>query len=407
MPRTATLTKTFATLALAAVFVASIACTAGAAKTPESATATEAAPTAQTVPINNTSPVATVQTGDAPLRPVAVTDATAEEIVAAQEQLLRDLYERVVPSVVRIVASQGTSGVGEGSGFVWDTQGHIVTNYHVVQGATSLTVFFHDGSEYSADIVGNDPNADLAVIKVDAPASVLRPAAIGSSAEVKPGQMAVAIGNPFGEDFTMTTGIVSAVGRVIESGFSTYNIPAVLQTDAAINPGNSGGPLLDRKGRVIGINTQIRSETRQSSGVGFAVPIDLAKRVAPSLIARGQYEYAFLGVSGEAITGEARQGGDLPASLRGAMLHTVTGDGPAGTAGLKGDSGQRNFSGVLVEPNYDGDVVTAIEGTPIRSMNDLIAYLALNTSPGDTVEFKVFRGGQEITVEVTLGTRPR
>jgi S1-C subfamily serine protease len=406
MPKVTALRLAVATFALAAVALAAIACTSGAAKTPESATEVASPSAGQALPVSNTSPVAPVATGDAIL-PLTALDLTADEIVAAQEQLLGDIYDRVVPSVVRIVAEQGATSGGEGSGFVWDTQGHIVTNYHVVQGATGLTVFFYDGSEYSAEVVGNDPNGDLAVIKVDAPASVLKPLALGSSKDVKPGQMTIAIGNPFGEDFTMTTGIVSAIGRLIDSGFTSFDIPSVVQTDAAINPGNSGGPLLDRQGRVIGINTQIRSETRQSSGVGFAVPVDLVKRVAPSLIARGRYEYAYLGVRGGPVTEQAREGGNLPSGLRGAILDFVAEGEPAGLAGLKQDTGRRNFNGVLIEPNYDGDVVTAIKGTSIRSMNDLISYLALNTSPGDTVEFTVFRGGQEIQVDVTLGTRPR
>ncbi len=229
-----------------------------------------------------------------------VVELTAAEIVAAQEDHLADLYETTVQSVVFIVA-ETNHGIGSGSGFVWDEDGHIVTNYHVVQGANELRVKFFSGREYRADVVAFDPAADLAVIKLIDVDHALVPILIGSSSELRPGDTAIALGNPFGEEFTMTTGIVSAITRTLDGGFSDYRIPSVVQTDAAINPGNSGGPLLDMNGAVIGVNTQIKSETRQSSGVGFAVPVDLVKRVVPSLIEFGVHTYSLMGISGDEV----------------------------------------------------------------------------------------------------------
>ena len=230
---------------------------------------------------------------------------------------------------------------------------------------------------------------------------------LGNSSELQVGQIAIALGNPFGQDFTMTTGIVSALGRLIESGFSTFSIPSVIQTDAAINPGNSGGPLLDRLGRVIGINTQIRSDSRQSAGVGFAVPVDLAKRVVPSLIRDGRHEYSFLGSQGIGTNKAVRDQADLPDGLRGTVVTTVTEGGPASTAGLQHDSGVRDSSGRLIRgrENFDGDVIVEVDGQPVSSMEDLIAYLALNTSPGDEVVLEVSRDGQIVPIVITLGSR--
>ena len=223
--------------------------------------------------------------------PESVTsDTYASDIIAAQQQHLVNLYDKTVESVV-FIFSRTTRGSGSGSGFVWDKSGHIVTNYHVIQNAGTIIVRFFNGREYRAEIIAEDPAADLAVIKLTDPDlnHDIKPISIGSSAQLRPGDMAIALGNPFGQEFTMTTGIVSAISRTISSGFSSYSIPSVIQTDAAINPGNSGGPLLDLNVAVIGVNTQIVSETAQSAGVGFAVPVDLVKRVVPSLIEKGKY----------------------------------------------------------------------------------------------------------------------
>ena len=189
-----------------------------------------------------------------------------------------------------------------GSGFVWDETGHIVTNHHVVVDVDRVTVMFYDGSEYDAELLGSDPDSDLAVLSVNYVDQIPSAVALGNSGDVAVGQIAIAIGSPFGQDFSITSGIVSAVGRTIRSGNSQFSIPKVLQTDAPINPGNSGGPLLNRVGEVIGVNTQIISNTGASSGIGFAVPVDAAKRVIPELISNGTYKYSWLGISGTSLT---------------------------------------------------------------------------------------------------------
>ncbi len=324
-------------------------------------------------------------------------DSTLE--YTEQEALLADLYVRVVPSVVRIV-----SDAGEGSGFVWDREGHIVTNFHLVGARDTQRITFHDGYEYDAALVGVDHDSDIAVLKIDAPADSLVPVTPGNSGALRPGQFAIAIGNPFGQEFTMTTGIVSAVGRLIGSGFSDFAIPEVIQTDAAINPGNSGGPLFDSQGRVIGINSQIRSDSRQFSGVGFAVPIDLARRVVPSLIQDGEHRYSWLGISAFDVNMDLRREASLDRGLRGTLVQTVSPNSPAERAGLQ--AGDRQIT-VLGRPvTVGGDIIVSIEGNPVMALEDVIAYLALNTSPGDTVTVGIRRDGELIDLDVELGERP-
>ena len=327
-------------------------------------------------------------------------ELSSAKIVAAQQDHLVNIYEKTVESVV-FIYSRTTRGEGSGSGFVWDEDGHVVTNYHVIQNAGTITVRFFNGREYRADIVAQDPAADLAVIKLIGLDHELTPISIGTSSELRPGDTAIALGNPFGQDFTMTTGIVSAIARTISSGFSSYSIPSVIQTDAAINPGNSGGPLLDLNGAVIGVNTQIVSETAQSSGVGFAVPVDLVKRVVPSLIEIGEYVYPLMGISGNEVELTLRENVGLPANLVGAYVTSVSPNGPADLAGIRGDSGTQ-FSGL----NFDGDVIVSINSVRMESMDDLIGYLALNTSPGEEIMVGVFRDGVEIALPMTLGSRP-
>ena len=249
--------------------------------------------------------------------PTGGTVVSAEQIVAAFEDVLYGIYERALPSVVYIrVANPASEALrriatipeellwSSGSGFVWDADGHIVTNHHVVEsviGASDeVTVIFADSTQAKGTVVGGDPHSDLAVIRLDDGDWNLQPAPLGDSSEVRVGQLSVAIGAPFGQEFTMTSGIVSAVGRNIR-GHGQFTIPEVIQTDSAINPGNSGGPLLDRLGRVIGINTQIVSNTGNYSGVGMAVPVNIARRVVPSLIDNGEFNYPWLGVSIAAV----------------------------------------------------------------------------------------------------------
>ncbi len=359
--------------------------------------------------------------------PVALSDADAMVIVAAYEQVLSGIYDRLLPSVVEIRASRqlglpeeppsfpSIPGFPEdrlpfersgGSGFVWDDRGHIVTNHHVVDGADRLTVIFYDGTERRAEVLGTDPDSDLAVLKLeDMEGLTMTGAPLGDSGTVKPGQLSVAIGSPFGQEFTITSGIVSAVGRTIRSGNSQFSIPEVIQTDAPINPGNSGGPLLDRNGHVIGVNTQIISRSGANSGIGFAVPINTAKRVIPELIEKGQYQYAWLGISGTSLRPDVAELMDLPRDTRGTLVIDVTRDGPAEAAGLLGSDRSEQVEGL--ELRLGGDIIIAIDGTPVRTIDDLIAYLVDNARPKDESALEVIReDGSRETIQVTLDRRP-
>ena len=344
-----------------------------------------------------------------------------------EERLVANIYERVAPSVVHIRVVRRVSGAerprleipgwpglpespedfyqrGEGSGFVWDRDGHIITNYHVVQYAEDVEATFFDGATVAADIVGTNPDSDLAVLRVDRSADQLFPVTLADSDEVFVGQRAIAIGNPFGQEWTLTTGVVSALGRTLPSGTSSFSIPAMIQTDAAINPGNSGGPLLDRDGRVIGVNTMILSRDRASAGVGFAIPGRIVERVVPVLIEEGSYTYAWLGIVGQDLERETALAMDLPADQRGALVVEVVDESPAEDAGLKGSD--RRISQNGAELQVGGDIILAIEGQPVRTMDDLIVYLVEETQPGDRVTLDILRDAREMAVEVTLGRRP-
>ncbi len=362
-----------------------------------------------------------------PISNQVIENLTADDIVAAQETVLGNIYQSSLASVVQIRVTQklsatdsesgfnffgGRSGGtedrflrGEGSGFVWDTDGHILTNYHVVEDADTVIVVFSDGLEMEATVVGGDPDSDLAILQVEVTDRVLVPLPKGDTANLRVGQMALAIGNPFGQDFTLTSGIVSALGRTIRSGNSLFSIPQVIQTDAPINPGNSGGPLLDRQGQVIGINTQIISQGGGSSGIGFAVPINIAKRVAPALIANGKYEYSWLGISGSTTTNEIIERMELPEGTRGVQVIIVADDSPASDAGLEGSDRDVTVDGL--DLRLGGDVIVGINGEATRTMDDLVAYLVANTSPGDVVIMDILReGGIFDVLEVTLQPRP-
>ena len=354
-------------------------------------------------------------------------DIDAMDIVAAREQVLSRIYEESLPSVVyvRVVhrLDEGDTQFGRdffrgiprqpfdeyqhgaGSGFVWDEDGHILTNWHVVEGSDSVSVVFHDGEEYGAEFLGGDPDSDLAILKIDPTLRELKPLPRGDLDGLRVGQMALAIGSPFGQDFTLTSGIVSALGRTIRSGSGPYSIPLVVQTDAPINPGNSGGPLLDRHGQVIGINTQIISNSGSNSGVGFAVPIDIAKQVAPDLIEHGKYEYAWLGISGTTLTQDAVEYLELPEGSRGVLVIRAIDDGPASEAGLKGGDEEVTLDGE--DLTLGGDVILAVNGEVVKDMHDLISYLVEHTRPDDEIELNILRSnGEKETISVTLGTRP-
>jgi 2-alkenal reductase len=357
-----------------------------------------------------------------PIPPALLEDADVEE------RLVASVYERVAPSVVHIRVVQHVAGVevprieipgwpelpqpppdfyrqGTGSGFVWDTEGHIITNYHVVQGAEKIKVAFLDGTRVLAEIVGSDPDSDLAVLKVDLPAERLYPVTPGDSDALFVGQRTIAIGNPFGQEWTLTTGVVSAVGRTLPSGTSQFSIPEMIQTDAAINPGNSGGPLLDREGRVIGVNTMIISQWQSSAGVGFAIPINIVKQVVPVLIEEGHYTYAWLGIKGRDLDLETALAMDLPPDQRGALVIEVTANSPADKAGLRESDETVTIDGAEVQ--IGGDVIVAIDDQPVTSMDDLIVYLVKKTHPGQKVVLTVLRDGDERRIEVRLGERPR
>jgi S1-C subfamily serine protease len=340
--------------------------------------------------------------------------------LATFERAVIGIYQTTLPSVVDVeVARRVTLGIGdqfgqqpedlfrrgEGSGFVWDKEGHIVTNYHVVQDTEVVKVSFANGVSAEAEVIGADADADLAVLKVDLPASELQPLILGDSDELQVGQLTFAIGNPFGQDFTMTTGIVSAVERTIRSGNSSFSIPEVIQTDASINPGNSGGPLLNRFGEVIGINTMIISESGSNAGVGFAVPINIAKQIVPTLIAGEDFEYAWLGIIGTSLTKDVTEAMNLTDDTQGALIISVAQNSPAAQAGLRGSQDVLTIAGQEVP--YGGDIITAIQEEPIADMDDLITYLVEKTRPGDQVSLSLIRsGGEAENVTVTLGTRP-
>jgi S1-C subfamily serine protease len=341
--------------------------------------------------------------------------------VEAQSKAMETVYQKVNPSVVEIInmAANPNSGINsavpqaEGSGFVWNSQGDIVTNDHVVQGATQLQVVFSDGTTVSGTVVGKDPNGDIAVVKVDPSQAPLVPVSQGNMANVQVGEQVLAIGNPFGFSGTMTQGIVSAMSRTIPA-LTQFSIPGAIQTDAAINPGNSGGPLLTLQGQVIGVNDQIQSSSGSSSGVGFAIPINEVQRIVPSLIKTGQYNHPYLGIQGATLSSTWAKALGFPANAKGVYITGLLPGGPAANAGLQ--AGSQNTSVLLGtdqfgQPTYlqsGGDLLTAVNGHSLKNIDDLLNYLEDNASAGQTVQFTVLRsGGQQQTVNVTLGARPQ
>jgi S1-C subfamily serine protease len=357
----------------------------------------------QAADTNTPTPIVIVAT-PTPLPETIVAEATAEEL------LLISLYERVNPAVVNIevlVTAPAPFGgdlfpEGEGSGFIIDKEGRIVTNNHVVQDAEEVQVTLYDGTMVGAEVLGTDPYGDLAVIDVDLPAELLRPVELGDSEGLQVGQWAIAIGNPFGLEGTMTRGIISALGRTLPAE-SFFAIPEVIQTDAAINPGNSGGPLLDAQGLVIGVNTAIRTTTGVSSGVGFAVPVDLVRKVIPHLISEGRYDYPQLGVTGTTITPLLVDDLALPVDT-GILISEVTAGSPAEKAGIRGGSREVSIQGNLVR--VGGDIITSIDEVRTGQFEDLLSYIVMKTEVGDEVALGVVRDGQERVVKVVLGPRP-
>jgi S1-C subfamily serine protease len=334
---------------------------------------------------------------------------------AAEQDAFTALYKQVSQGVVavQVVTSQGAA---LGSGFVYDTDGHIITNYHVVQGANGdqAEVDFMSGFKTYGTVVGTDLDSDLAILKVDAPASELHPLTLGDSGALQVGQTVVAIGNPFGYDGTMTVGVVSALGRTLDSEHTAagstqpFTAGDLIQTDAAINPGNSGGPLFNLNGEVIGVNRAIQTTSYTStgepvnSGIGFAVSSDIIKRVMPALIKDGTYVYPYLGLSSQnqLTLDEIKLLGLTQDS--GAYVTSVVKGGPADQAGIKAGTQTTSVQDLFA----GGDLIVAIDGRPVNTFDQLLAYLITNKSPGDTVVMTVLRGTQKQDITVTLGKRP-
>jgi 2-alkenal reductase len=335
--------------------------------------------------------------------------ATLAEIEPSQA-LLADLYDQIAPSVVNIHVTAVRSGEefelpfglspdenapveGQGSGWVFDTEGHIVTNNHVVEGATQLTVYFSNGQWAEAEVVAADPAADLAVIKVTAPEGIeLKPLNLAASNSLRPGFSVIALGSPFGLQETMTAGVVSALGRSVptDSGSgSSYSLPDVIQTDTAINPGNSGGPLLNLAGEVVGVNFAINTTSGSNSGVGFAIPVSVVEKIVPALINDGEYKYSYLGVAGTTINHAVAEENNLDDNTLGVYVAEVVDGGPAAEAGVQA-----------------GDIIVGINDRAVSHFEELISYLFTNTKPGDTATLHLWRDGEDTTVEVTVQERP-
>jgi 2-alkenal reductase len=359
------------------------------------------------------------------------------------QEALSQLYEQVAPSVVSIqvtspadTSSQGFQfpgipGIpgfpglpnqpdtpqgqapqqrGEGSGFIFDNDGHIVTNNHVVDGAQEINVIFNTGEWAPATVVATDPQADLAVIKVTPPNGFdWRPLPMAAADSLKVGYTVLAMGNPFGLENTMTVGLVSALGRgmpVGDLGNSTYTLPDVIQTDAAINPGNSGGPLINLAGEVVGVNFAIESATRSNSGVGFTIPVAIVNRVVPALIKDGKFEYAYLVLAGASIGPDEAKALNLSNDTLGIYVNTVVPNGPSDQAGVHGADQRASTGGNSNGLLPGGDIITAIDNQPVRRFEDLVSYLVTKAAPGQKVTLSILRDGKTMNVDVVLGKRP-
>ena len=356
----------------------------------------------QTLPAVRTqpTPVTSIQVNP-PLEAPAMNPAENQDALVA-------LYDQVIQGVVAI-----RTDTGLGSGFMFDNAGHVVTNHHVINGSTTVEVDFTSGYKANGTVIGSDADADVAVIKVDAPAEEIHPLTIGDSSTLKVGQSVVAIGNPFGLNGTMTLGIVSGLGRTqfahaAPDGGGFFSTADIIQTDAAINPGNSGGPLFNMSGEVVGINQSIMTDTQNAqgeptnAGVGFSVSINLVKRIVPFLIQSGKYSYPYLGVSSSSELTLAQYEALGIDTYTGAYVLTVTPGGPADKAGIRAGDKPTSIDGL----DAGGDVITALDGKPVKTFDELLSFLITNKSPGDTVVVTVLRDGQSLDIPVTLGKRP-
>ncbi|EPA04721.1 trypsin [Candidatus Nitrosarchaeum limnium BG20] len=318
---------------------------------------------------------------------------------------LIDIFEKSEPGVVRVNVqrtdqSNGTSGLG--SGFVFDKKGDIITNAHVVKNAKNIVVTFLDGRSYNADLIGSDEFTDIAVIKVNADLTRLHPLSLGDSSSLKVGESIAAIGNPFGLSGSMTSGIVSQLGRLLPSG-SGYSIPDVIQTDAAINPGNSGGPLLNMRGEIVGINTAIQSTTGEFTGVGFAVPSQTIAKIVPSLIQDGKYHHPWIGITGRDIEPDLAKVLKLNDAV-GFLIVSVIDDSPAAKAGLHGSNETVQVDGL----NYQigGDIILSVDGKQVRKIDDILVHLQRAKSVGDEMVLEILRDGRTTNITITLEERP-
>jgi 2-alkenal reductase len=378
---------------------------------------------------------------------VPVNAAPSANLLAAQtlqvdstllndQEALSKLYEQIAPSVVSIQVTSAADPTaqgfqfpnipgfpnmpnapqgqmpqqrGEGSGFIYDNDGHIVTNNHVVENAQEINVVFSNGQWASAEVVATDPQADLAVIKVTPPNGYdWRPLALATPDSLKVGYTVLAMGNPFGLENTMTVGIVSALGRgmpVGDLGNSRYTLPDVIQTDAAINPGNSGGPLVNLAGQVVGVNFAIESPSRSNAGVGFTIPVSIVERVVPALIKDGKFDYAYLGLSGTSIGPDVAKELNLTNETLGVYVSTVIPNGPSDQAGVQG-ANQRASTGGSNSLQPGGDIITAINDQPVRRFEDLVSYLVTKVDPGQKVTLAIIRDGKPMNLDVVLGSRP-
>lgn len=332
---------------------------------------------------------------------------TVEKTISSFSKSLSliEIFEKSEPGVVRVNVQRGESEDvtgGIGSGFVFDKKGHIITNAHVIKNASKVVVTFLDGRSYNAEIIGVDEYTDLAVIKVNADLALLHPLSIGDSSNLKVGEQIAAIGNPFGLSGSMTSGIVSQLGRLLPSG-SGYSIPDVIQTDAAINPGNSGGPLLNMRGGMVGINTAIQSTTGSNTGVGFAIPSQTVAKIVPTLIEKGEYKHPWIGISGRDINPDMASVLNLKDAI-GFLIITVVEDSPASKAGLIGSDKTIKVDGV----NYPigGDIIISVDGKEVRKIDDILIHLQRAKSIGDEMVLEISRDGRTTNITIVLQERP-
>lgn len=362
------------------------------------------------------SPVSTAEPGTSSTLEISLPANAAQNAFAG-------IYSRISDGVVSILSfvdlgSEDTPiyPAGQGSGFVYSNEGYIITNQHVIDGADAIEVDFQSGLKVWAEIVGTDPDSDLAVLRVDVPPEELTPIPLGDSGRIQVGEAVIAIGNPFGLNGTMTTGVISALGRTLAServapSGSLFTAGDLIQTDAAINPGNSGGPLINLQGEVVGVNRAIRTESftvtgdAANSGVGFAIPVNIVRRVVPAIIQDGAFSYPYLGVASlddglwNLPTLEML---GLPSDALGAYITEVTPGGPADRAGLQAGSTRTTIRGLFA----GGDLITAIDNTPVANFSELLSYLLNFTEVNQEIELHVLRDGKEITLPLIIGARP-